>query len=433
MPHNLLLALYCLLIFFTVKLHEKYETKYALILGLVFGLLVVCRPTEGLTLLIPLLWNVASINDFKEKIKLFASNKKLLLVFTISSFIIVLPQLIYWKFVGGSWVITSYGNPAEGLDWFSPHTFDVLFSFRKGWFIYTPIALIGVLSFYNLFKRNKFIAPAIIIFFIINLYVVSAWSCWWYASSFSMRALVQSSIILIFPLSSSVEYFIKNKKFKVAFFSLMIFLVGLNQFQVWQMERGIINGDRMTAAYYFKIFAKTKIEPEWNKLLLVERSSTAIDLSFDKTDYFETKVVFLSFEASDVRSIDTISKSGHRSTYVNKEVAFSSSIDISVKDITSDYYGWIEGEYWIYPTENPVEKPFSIVYTFIYDNKAYKYRALDSEYLNLKVNEWNKVTFKYLTPEIRTVDDKFSTYVWNRGSQTVYIDDVKVTCFQEKE
>ena len=433
MPHNLLLPLYGLFILFTIKFHEKYEAKYALLLGFIFGLLVSSRPTEGIILLIPLLWNVKSIKELGSKFQFFSNNKLLIIIFSLSSFIVILPQLLYWRTFGGDWIITSYGNPAEGLDWLKPHTFDVLFSFRKGWFIYTPIAFIGVLSFYFLNKKQKNIILPLGLFFIINIYVVSAWSCWWYAYSFSMRALVQSSIILVFPLASSLHYFRNKIKTKIIFISVMSLLVCFNQFQIWQMEKGIIKGDRMTADYYFKVFGETKLDPDWENLLLVERSSDASDKDFDKNKFKVTNVINLSYEDSLFHCTDTISRGGNRSTFLTEEISYSRSINLSVKDITSSYYGWIEGEYWVYPTADPVANPFSIVYTFLYDGKAHKYRSLDSESLNLVPNQWNKISFRYLTPELRSPDDVFTTYVWNRGKQTVFIDDVKVTCYQEKE
>ena len=145
-------------------------------------------------------------------------------------FCIISLQLIYFKYITGSFFYSDYsGNAGEGLDLFAPYTWEVLFSFRKGWLLYTPIMVFALLGFHSLYKRNRAIFWALLTYFIINLWFVSSWTCWWYAESFGQRALIPSYVVLGITLG----YFLvglKESSFtkKAISSSMIIFFVGLN-------------------------------------------------------------------------------------------------------------------------------------------------------------------------------------------------------------
>ena len=49
-----------------------------------------------------------------------------------------------WKWQTGSWVVYSYKD--EGFDFMHPHFWEFLFSFQKGWLLWSPI--IGIAFFF---------------------------------------------------------------------------------------------------------------------------------------------------------------------------------------------------------------------------------------------------------------------------------------------
>jgi len=57
--------------------------------------------------------------------------------------------------MSGEFIINPYaaGNPGEGLELLQPHILKVLFSFRKGWFIYTPMMIFTVMGFWQMYKN----------------------------------------------------------------------------------------------------------------------------------------------------------------------------------------------------------------------------------------------------------------------------------------
>jgi hypothetical protein len=46
--------------------------------------------------------------------------------------------------------------------------------------------------------------------------------------------------------------------------------------------------------------------------------------------------------------------------------------------------------------------------------------------MNLKLNEWNRICFDYLTPEVRRKTDKLKVYIWHRGKGELFVDDLQV-------
>ncbi|MFI5205050.1 MAG: hypothetical protein ACHQF2_11195, partial [Flavobacteriales bacterium] len=165
MPHLYLFVLFALLILLTIRWHATHQKKDALFIGLILGLMVICRPTEILAAIIPLLYGVKRINEIPSRIKeLITTYRTHMLLTVLFVFLVVLPQLIYWKLYTGQFIYNSYRNPNEGFDFLSPHTWNFLFSFRKGWFIYTPVMFFACIGFIFLLKRKNEMGLAGLIF-----------------------------------------------------------------------------------------------------------------------------------------------------------------------------------------------------------------------------------------------------------------------------
>lgn len=432
MPHNMLFLFYGILIWGTIKWHDSHRTKYMIFIALSSGILILSRPTEIVALLIPLLWNVTNFESLRKKVSLLKSHKTqiLLLFFILLSFGI--PQFTYWKILAGKFIVTDYGNPAEGFDFLTPHVFEVLFSFRKGWFIYTPIMLVATIGFIFLRKNNKALFTPLFIFFIFNLYLVSSWSCWWYAASFSCRALVQSSLVMLFPLAELTRYFFDSGKKHIIVGILSLF-VALNLFQSWQLDQGILDTSRMTRAYYFKTFGALEKNQEYEQLLLVNRNTTGSD---DKLPESTKLVKTLHYDFESLEHPDDNNKyTGFKSNYgdyVNDQKAFTKAIKIPYSSITDKQHAWLEINYKIQPTYDCKAEPFSIITAFDYQGKNYKYRGRNSEDFKGKVGEWNSEKIIYLTPEVRTTDDLFVFYLWNRGKQLVRIDEIYINIYESR-
>ncbi|MBK9793798.1 MAG: hypothetical protein IPP60_12095 [Sphingobacteriales bacterium] len=68
MSHPYLFALYALCLYGTHKFYEKSTFFHACLIGFSCGMISMIRPNEVIILLFPLLWNVSSLNGFKNRL-----------------------------------------------------------------------------------------------------------------------------------------------------------------------------------------------------------------------------------------------------------------------------------------------------------------------------------------------------------------------------
>lgn len=436
MSHNYIFTLYVFILFLTIKWYNSYKLKNIVFLGLVCGITILSRPSEIVCLLIPLLWGVTGKSSFLDKLNLLFKYKYHIAIFTLILILIGFFQFIYWKVYTGEFVYYSYGgNAGEGFEFFHPYIVEVLFSFRKGWLIYTPIMFFSIVGLIIIYQKNRFIFYSVFLYFILNLYIVSSWSCWWYAESYSQRSLIQSYVVMALPLGYFIQYIMTSRKVIVQSLLciLFIFLTGLNLFQTWQIEKGIIHGSRMTKDYYLSIFGKTTVNEGKKKLLLINRSFDAKEQFTDIDEYKKKILEIKDFDSLQYDKIITqYSFSGKVSYQLNEKRIYSPAIEATYSEITDHDHAWIRGSVMVYPLTEIKSNPSSLVICFEHNGHAYKYKSLDFEQLQLKLNNWNKVSFDYLTPEVRNKKDKLKVYVWHRGKEKIFIDDLKVEVFELK-
>lgn len=433
MSHNYLFTTYALILWLTILWHKFYKFKYIVLLALVCGLTILSRPSEFVCLIIPFLWDMKDKASLNSKLNLYLKHWKQIVLFVIILFFIGSFQFIYWKIQTGKFLYNSYGsNAGEGFEFFNPYILEVLFSFRKGWFVYTPVMFIIMFGFIALYKKNKSIFYSIFIFFIFNLYIVSSWSCWWYAYSFSQRSLIQIYPIMALLLGYLLTWLFDQKYFiKYTLFLLLLICILLNLYQTRQYYYGIIDGDRMTKDYYFRVFGKMHANVDDKKLLLINRSFNGNEKFKNENEYSLRVLQVKNFENSD-NADSSIAFAGKFSLRLDSMNFYSPSIEAKYHEITHKDHAWIRVSAYIYSNSDFQSNPFSFIVQFNHNEFAYKYKAFGYSNSNLIKNKWNKISYDYLTPEVRNKSDYLKTYIWLRGKNTIFVDDFKVEVFEKK-
>lgn len=201
MTHGFLFSMYALLLYLLVRWHERPAYRLAFFLGLAIGVACITRPTEGVMLPLALLWMMDRGTSKKE---FFRQNPAHIGYAVLGGFLGILPQLVYWKYVTGSWIF----DVGSKFLFFSPH-WQVLFGWEKGWFIYTPVAILMVAGLF--FLRSYPFRRAVWVFTWLNIWIVIAWSDWRYGASYSCRALIQSYPVMALPLAVIVQKLLPEK------------------------------------------------------------------------------------------------------------------------------------------------------------------------------------------------------------------------------
>jgi len=435
--HILEFSILSAVLWLTISWHETPKIKTSVALGIALALATLVRPSDILFGLIPFLWNVNSMEALNDKLKTFFITYRLHTAMMMGVFLIVIfPQLLYWRITGGSWLLFSYSNnPGEGFDFAAPHIWDFLVSFRKGWLIYTPLMAIALAGFIQLYKRNNRIFWPVFVFFMLNLYVISSWSCWWYAGCFSQRAMVDSYALMLMPLGFVLTdiFNSQSKGYKKGLLALFGFLVALNLFQSWQYSQKIIDGSRMTSSYYFRVFGKTSASADDKKLLLIPRSTGEEEIFADEGDYTGKSIFKNDFNHPPVDATaqynDTLAKEG-KCIRLDSSFIYTAKMEKPYYDITRKDHAWIRTTFWYYPVHSAEAALLSLVVAFDHDGENYKYRATDAG--KAISGQWNKVVVDYLTPEVRSKNDKVNIYLWLRGKGPVYVDDLQVEAYEQR-
>ncbi|MBK7175433.1 MAG: hypothetical protein IPH84_19945 [Bacteroidales bacterium] len=438
LSHNYTFTLYAFILWFTIRWHQEPKMWYAAGLGLSIGLAILCRPSELVCIIIPLFWKIYDLESLRNKWNQVILHWKHLLILIFMVFIGGLPQLAYWKYLTGDWIYYTYQNPGEGLDLLAPYTWKFLFSFRKGWFIYTPIMIFAIIGMIGLNKRQKAAFFPVLIYFLINLWVVSSWTAWWYGGgSYSQRAMLPAYVLLALPLGYFMQWLWKQKAFirwtGVGMISLLLLL---NLFQTWQWAHGIIDRTRMTKAYYFATFGKTQATPEDRKLLMIDKLAPEI-IPDDKSGLRYKKLFSDDFENAQQQGL-TMSDtafSGKYSLRMTTASPFAGGFTIPYQEITQQDYAWIRVSIRVFPIQ-PLEEPSaSLVASFEHQGGVYKYQAESIGKTEYKVltGQWNLVSFDYLTPDIRSKEDLLKVYFWLQGKNPMLIDDFTVEAWEPIE
>lgn len=228
--HVWIFTLYCFVLWLTIKWHEQAKVHWAILIGLLCGLAVISRPTEIIILFIPLLWQLNSRESSEQKWSLVMQHKIQVVFCIIAGMAGILPQLLYWKYTTGAWIYD------VGSKWYFLNPwFRVLFGPEKGWFLYTPVALLMVLGL-GFMKKYPF-QKSVLTFCLLNLWIIMAWSDWRYGGSYSTRALVQSYPVFALALASLINVILKRKKGLFLFAFAFLFMV-LNFYQLHLYNNG---------------------------------------------------------------------------------------------------------------------------------------------------------------------------------------------------
>lgn len=410
MPHLTLFSLYALILHFTLRWRSSGAMKDAAATGFFIGLAALIRPTEIVSVIIPLLWPSA---DGLGVWRRMVSQRRQWFVMGMIMFLIGSVQFVYWKLAAGSWFVDSYANPGEGLDLLYPHTLPFLFSFRKGWFLYTPLMAVATIAIIFLWRRGSVASLPVTVFFLVNLYLVSSWTCWWYADSFSSRAMLGSYAVMAIPLGQLMVHVLSRRTLASA--AALVGLVAIacfNIFQFWQFSAGLIHSSRMTKEAYMAVFCRTVRPPDFDDLLLVDRTPNGNSMSRPDR-YVPTRALGLLAQPlfwAPSHGFDTLAVMALPMEAVDKDRVFTQANNFTYAQLTERDHAYLEVRWFVKPLEDDLEAAF--VCTFEH-NGSYGYRTYDLRDLGVVRGTWNPVSLFYLTPEIRNAKDTFTTYLWS--------------------
>jgi hypothetical protein len=231
------------------------EKKYFWIMGLLLGLITLIRPVNVL-MIFALPFAAGSWPALQNGIREALKHKFQLISGVLYFMLVVSIQFIYYKLSTGYFFVYSYGT--EKFDFLHPHIFDILFSYKKGLFLYTPIYLLSLAGLFFLWKKDKFSFFSGFMFFIFITYVFSSWWQWYYGGSFSSRVYVE--ILPIFAVWLGVALGLcTNRLTKITAVATLTILTIICQIQTYQYRYYQIHWSDMDKQKYWQVFLKLEV------------------------------------------------------------------------------------------------------------------------------------------------------------------------------
>lgn len=157
-------------------------------------------------------------------------------------------QAVIYKIQTGSFFVYSY--PGEGFDFGNPQILNMLISYRKGLFVYTPVYLLSLVGIYFLGKKLRYQALLAGIFLFLITYVFSSWHMWYYGGSFSQRVFIDYLPVFAIFLSVSFQQ-LPQGWIRKSFITTTILLTLFCQYQTYQYRHMVIHWSDMNKESYW--------------------------------------------------------------------------------------------------------------------------------------------------------------------------------------
>ncbi len=212
MSHIYTFFLVCALLYYLRDFYEKNILINYINIGFILSLIILIRPTNVIFILLVFFYNVQSTIDLKERIKKVLNNSKKLAFIPLIGLLIALPQVYYWHYISGKWIINIYSEIFDQhFNWRQPHMFQIFFSLCNGFLVYNPIMLFGVIGIVMLSLKNELNGRLIFSIFLIIAYILSCWALWWFGGAYGYRSFIDFYPLLAFGIAYYLQKIFKIK------------------------------------------------------------------------------------------------------------------------------------------------------------------------------------------------------------------------------
>lgn len=247
-------ALFIAFILLIKQLLTGFKFSLLILASISFGLICLIRPVNAM-----IIFAIPFLAYDSDQLKKLITDSFLKFRWVMVIILVVLIgsiQLVLYKVSTDHWFVYSYGS--EGFNFLTPHITDFLISYRKGLFMYTPIAILLFILGFSIYKRDRYHLFTFFSFWIITIYVLSSWWNWWYGGSYSVRVLLEYLPVLFIPLAIFLNSETNSLR-RYSVIAMMIASVIFCQLQIYQYRHLLIHWSDMTYEKYWELFLKFSV------------------------------------------------------------------------------------------------------------------------------------------------------------------------------
>ena len=413
-------AFITMLLFYAKRFISQQNRKHLLLMTFALGMVVIIRPTNGI-ILFTLPFLAGSLQAFKETYRLVCKVKNIfpaLLIF----FVLLSIQLYLWYVQTGDPFVWSYRG--EGFYFSDPKFLDVLFSFRKGFFIYTPLALFMLGGLFFIYKKSRFQFYSLLLFLFLLIYITASWWCWYYGPSYGQRPFID--FYAVFALLFA--FLLNETRYKKIILTVAILLAAFNLVQSYQYVKNILSSWNMDFEKYKYVFMRTS--PEYFSCLggcddIVPYPGSK-KLLFELYNGYEKQQEHWSKSST----AKMPGEHGVVADFTGKE--FNSEAEVLADSSITHYrllYAELELEY---SEKQPSGNEGPLIAVTLSDTygRIYNYYTFPlNELPERDPGKWKKGTYRVEIPGIKNAGDHLKIYIWNKYDKVFYTDNFSVRLY----
>lgn len=236
-----------------LKLKQTPSLLNAVLAGLLYGLIVLIRPLNGIAIFfLPIVFSAGGLIAFFKRRQLLIT-----LIGLIAAVSVLSIQSALWYWQTGSLLVYPYGN--ETLNLTDPKLFELMFGFNCGWAVYSPLPFLMLLfCLFFLFAQKAYrqgfwtLISALTI-----LYLLSCWYYLHYGCTLGCRPITEYYGPLLIVFAYSVRHYTRFIWFRLGFLSISGLLMIYNLILHKQFFETIINPCEMDRKRFSMVFLKT--------------------------------------------------------------------------------------------------------------------------------------------------------------------------------
>lgn len=414
MSHVYSFALFSFLLLLTDNYWKKHNRRTLAGIALTSALIVLIRPTNGIILFVVLLLDIKTPTQLKERLRILLSARNVL-IFSGLFLLVWIPQMVYWKFMSGSFFFYSYKG--EGFtNWLNPQIPEVLFAPKNGLFIYVPAFVLVIAGLILMILRknaNRWLIGAL---FLVQLYLIASWHMFFFGCSFGQRSFVEFLALFSIPLATLFNFSFRPVKIVFPIFIILIscYLIFFNL--------------RLSASYARCFDAKAWEWEVYRHHLVRAKVLPLPEKTFSWKNDFEMANTYSTAGINIIKVNNAFS--GIRVNVLKENSRFSDGFEIDLGELSPGKVFSVTTSMQFFFNKPPEDASFvcSVVKN---DTTVYfesKRLPTDNE---TPLKNWNRLEVTFEIPFLKP-EGKLRAYLMTNKTEDLLIDDFEVKIYSEK-
>lgn len=405
-----------LFFYVTTRLIQTKSNKFIFLTFASLGLIALIRPTNtSVILFVPFFFE--NFKAFIEFVKTLIIKKYLAIIGSVILFFLIVGiQLVFYYLQTGDFIVYSYQEASFNFD--KPEIVNILFSYKKGLFIYTPLIFMSLLLIV-ISKLSWYKKIILLLTFFVFTYIAASWFYWSYGGCFGNRAFVEVYPIFII----SIIVLVNKLTFSIKRIVLIVSLpfIFANQMMAYQYCNSIMDSVEVTKESYWDMF----MNPSLGSINEKRFNGFSKKYNICKQDYFDMENLNIE---------ENIVLGGYKSnkaSYIGKKYGYSKGVCYNIKaDLKLDETFYVFAECMMKPDDKV--KDLGLAISLEEDGNCIQWLYVWANQFEEMDSGWKKVTISArIERYLLKPNSAIKVFAMSFKGKNL-IDNMKVTVFKKK-